>query len=197
MFTEPKKDRGWIEVICGSMFSGKTEELLRRTNRAKIAHQKVVIFKAAIDVRYAVSDVVSHNANKSGSIPVEHSSQLLEHFQNEDVVAIDEAQFFDDGLTAVCQKLASKGVRVIIAGLDMDSNAVPFGPMPELLATAEFVTKLHAICMSCGDIASHTFRKIPSDKQVEVGEKELYEARCRKCFEIGMAKLKDQIRLKL
>jgi thymidine kinase len=195
MYTEPKKDKGWIEVICGSMFSGKTEELIRRTNRAKIAQQKVVIFKPELDHRYGVNDVVSHNSNKTKSIPIKYSSRILDHFQNEEVIAIDEAQFFDDELPQVCEQLARKGVRVIVAGLDMDSNAQPFGPMPTLLATAEFVTKLHAICMHCNDIASHTFKKIYSEKHIELGEKDLYEALCRKCFVNGMAKLKDQIRL--
>jgi len=177
------------------MFSGKTEELLRRTNRARIAHQNVVIFKPRVDVRYDEEHVVSHDLNKTKSIPVSHSAHILDHYKNEEVVAIDEAQFFDMELPEVCHSLAKKGIRVIVAGLDMDSDAKPFGPMPQLLATAEYVTKLHAICMSCGDIASHSFRKIPSKTQVELGEKELYEARCRKCFDIGMAKLKDQIRL--
>lgn len=197
MFTEPKKDKGWIEVICGSMFSGKTEELIRRTNRAKIANQKVVIFKPEIDVRYDEKLVVSHNSNSTRSVPVKHSSQILEYYQNEEVVGIDEAQFFDLDLHKACDELARKGVRVIIAGLDMDSNAIPFGPMPRLLATAEFVTKLHAICMNCGDIASHTFKKVMNEQLVELGEKELYEARCRRCFNEGMALLKDQIKLKL
>ncbi|AHM61639.1 thymidine kinase [Flammeovirgaceae bacterium 311] len=189
MFIEPKISgtaatgkAGWIEVICGSMFSGKTEELLRRLNRVMIARQKVEIFKPAIDTRYHEHNVVSHNANSIRSTPVQFSEDILLLAGNCDVVGIDEAQFFDDALVEVCTKLASSGKRVIVAGLDMDFSGKPFGPMPQLLAIAEYVTKVHAICIKCGDIAHYSYRLTPNQKTVMLGEKDTYEARCRRCF---------------
>ncbi|WP_242926584.1 thymidine kinase [Pontibacter vulgaris] len=193
MFIEPRvgKDnhahrRGWIEVICGSMFSGKTEELIRRLNRAKIAKQKVEIFKPALDKRYHDEDVVSHNANAIRSSPIDFAQDMLLLGGSCDVVGIDEAQFFDEGLAEVCVKLANSGVRVIAAGLDMDYLGKPFGPMPALMAVAEYVTKVHAICVQCGDIATYSFRSDASEQQVLLGETDSYEARCRHCFLEGM-----------
>lgn len=193
MFIEPRvgKDshthaRGWIEVICGSMFSGKTEELIRRLNRAKIAKQKVEIFKPRIDKRYHDIDVVSHNANAIRSTPIDFAQDMLLLGGSCDVVGIDEAQFFDDGLAEVCVKLANSGVRVIAAGLDMDYLGKPFGPMPALMSVAEYVTKVHAICVQCGDIATYSFRNAVSEQQVLLGETESYEARCRHCFVEGL-----------
>jgi thymidine kinase len=197
MFVEPRVEKGWIEVICGSMFSGKTEELIRRYNRAKIANQKVLMFKPQIDVRYDEMKVVSHNSNSIDSIPVSHSSEVLERLSNAEVVCIDEAQFFDGDLPSVCNKLAERKIRVILAGLDMDFKGIPFGPMPTLLAIAEYVTKVHAICMKCGGIAGYTFKKIHNDQTVELGEKNLYEARCRTCFNQGMAVIKEQLPMDL
>ncbi len=188
MFLEPRKagPKGWIEVICGSMFSGKTEELIRRLKRAQYANMKVEIFKPALDVRYDDVQIVSHDANSIKSTPINSSSNLLLISANVDVVGIDDAQFFDEGLPDVCEALANKGVRVIIAGLDMDFLGKPFGPMPSLMAKAEFVTKVHAICMRCGDFATHSFRLVESDNTVLLGEKESYEPRCRSCFNDGM-----------
>lgn len=186
MFIEPKigKNRtGWIELISGSMFSGKTEELIRRLTRAEIARQNVEIFKPAVDIRYDENDIVSHNKNVIRSTPVNTAEEILLLSGNCDVVGIDEAQFFDEGLPEVCNKLANQGKRVIIAGLDMDSAGRPFGPIPTLMAISEYVTKVHAICMVCGDIAHYSYRKIASSNQVLLGEKDIYEARCRKCFE--------------
>ena len=176
------KKRGWIEVICGSMFSGKTEELIRRMKRAQFAKQKVEIFKPAVDVRYDVQQVVSHDENAIHSTPVPASSNILLLVSDEDVVGIDEAQFFDDGLVHVCNELANRGMRVIIAGLDMDFRGIPFGPMPGLLATAEYVTKVHAICMRCGNLAHHSYRFSSEEKVVMLGETESYEPLCRNCF---------------
>lgn len=190
MFIEPKRGRsqgqktGWIEVVCGSMFSGKTEELIRRLNRAKIAKQKVEIFKPAIDVRYHEKDIVSHNQNAIRSTPVNTSDEILLMTSDCEVVGIDEAQFFDAGIVDVVNKLAENGKRVIIAGLDMDSKGVPFGPMPALMSVAEYVTKVHAICVVCGDIAHYSYRKVPDEQQVMLGESDTYEARCRKCFHL-------------
>ena len=172
--TNSKSRTGWIEVVCGSMFSGKTEELIRRLNRARIAKQRVEIFKPHIDKRYSEEDVVSHNANTIRSIPVESASQILFYANEVDVVGIDEAQFFDDELAAVCVKLANNGVRVIVAGLDMDFQGNPFGPIPKLLAIAEYVTKVHAICMHCGNLAHYSHRTIAGDKLVMLGETESY-----------------------
>jgi len=177
------KPGGWIEVICGSMFSGKTEELIRRLKRAKIAKQKVEIFKPEIDNRYDEQNVVSHDANAIMSTPVPSSSHILLLANDVDVVGIDEAQFFDPELTNVCNQLAGRGIRVIVAGLDMDYLGKPFGPMPALLASAEYITKVHAICMNCGNLANHSHRVIQNDKLVLLGEKDVYEPLCRTCFE--------------
>lgn len=188
MFLEPhfKGQRsGWIEVICGAMFSGKTEELIRRLRRAKIANQRVEIFKPKIDRRYDDAKVVSHDANFILSTPIERSSQLLEMTEGVNVVGIDEAQFFDMELPEVCQKLALRGIRVIIAGLDMDFRGKPFGPMPFLLAVAEYITKVHAICQHCGNLATHSYRLTTVEDTVVLGEKDLYEPRCRTCYHMG------------
>ncbi|GAB1404358.1 MAG: thymidine kinase [Lentimicrobiaceae bacterium] len=174
--------RGWIEVICGSMFSGKTEELIRRLTRARIARQKVEIFKPAIDTRFDEQNVVSHNENVIQSSPVQHSSQILLYAHQVDVVGIDEAQFFDDQLVSVCNKLATSGIRVIVAGLDMDFSGKPFGPIPALMATAEYVTKVHAICMRCGNLAHYSHRKTDEKKLVMLGETDTYEPLCRSCY---------------
>lgn len=185
MFIEPNlsgERRGWIEVICGSMFSGKTEELIRRLKRAKIANLKVEIYKPAIDVRYDETQVVSHDANSIQSTPIENSQTILLLAQDVDVVGIDEAQFFDAEIMHVCETLALRGIRVIVAGLDMDYLGKPFGQMPNLLAIADYITKLHAICMKCGNIANVSFRKVGGENQVMLGEKETYEPRCRKCY---------------
>jgi thymidine kinase len=185
MFIEPHiggERRGWIEVICGSMFSGKTEELIRRLKRAKIAHLKVEIFKPSLDTRYAEEQVVSHDLNAILSTPVDNSQTILLMAMDVDVIGIDEAQFFDPQLIQVCEKLALKGTRVIVAGLDMDFQARPFGPMPQLLAIADYITKLHAICVKCGNIATNSYRKTAESGQVVLGEKDMYEPRCRKCY---------------
>lgn len=187
MFIEPKSAKqksGWIEVICGSMFSGKTEELIRRLKRAKIAKVKVEIFKPGVDVRYDEEDIVSHDKNAIRSTPVNAAEEILLLTGECDVVGIDEAQFLDDGVIDVANKLAKSGKRVIIAGLDMDSNGKPFGPMPQLMAIAEYVTKVHAICVKCGDVAHFSYRKSMDKSQVLLGETDSYEARCRKCFEL-------------
>jgi thymidine kinase len=173
---------GWIEVICGSMFSGKTEELIRRLKRAKIARQKVEIFKPEIDKRYHDVNVVSHDENAILSTPVQSASEILLLTNDVNVVGIDEAQFFDDELPAVCNTLASSGIRVIVAGLDMDYLGKPFGPMPALIAIAEDVTKVHAVCMSCGDLAQFTHRMVKDDHLVMLGEMESYEPLCRRCY---------------
>jgi thymidine kinase len=189
MFVEPRVGRGrdvprrgWIEVIIGSMFSGKTEELIRRLNRAKIARQRVEIFKPALDTRYHEHDVVSHNATSIRSTPVTFPQEMLLPASSCEVVGIDEAQFFDNSLIDVCNQLANNGVRVIVAGLDMDYLGQPFGPMPQLMAVAEYVTKVHAVCVCCGDPASFSFRTTPSAQQILLGETDAYEARCRQCF---------------
>ncbi|MCG8579465.1 MAG: thymidine kinase [Bacteroidales bacterium] len=186
MFLENKANResqkGWIEVIVGSMFSGKTEELLRRLKRAKIARQKVEIFKPMVDVRYSDDEVVSHDSNAIRSTPVESSGNIMLLSGNVNVVGIDEAQFFDNGLADVCHQLANQGIRVIVAGLDMDFKGKPFGPIPSLLATAEYVTKVHAICMRCGDLAQFSHRLSDEEKLVVLGEKGDYEPLCRCCF---------------
>lgn len=178
---------GWIEVICGSMFSGKTEELIRRLNRALIANLKVEIFKPATDTRYHSTNVVSHDRKEIRSTPVQFSNDILLLASDCDLVGIDEAQFFDQDIVRVVEKLANHGKRVIIAGLDMDYLGRPFEPMNNIMAIAEFVTKTHAICMNCGAIASFTYRLDDSDKKVLLGEKDLYQARCRKCYTEGMA----------
>ena len=180
------RHKGWVEVICGSMFSGKTEELIRRMKRAQYARQKVEIFKPLIDKRYSDEEVVSHNKNAIPSTPIPHSSQLLLLTSDVEVIGIDEAQFFDDALPAVCGELANRGIRVIVAGLDLDFKGRPFGPIPELLAIAEFVTKVHAICIKTGDLAHHSFRLTASDKLVELGEKDLYVPLSREAFQRAM-----------
>lgn len=186
MFLEKDIDssqgRGWIEVICGSMFSGKTEELIRRLKRARIARQRVEIFKPAVDVRYDEEKVVSHDANEILSTPVPASQNILLLVSDVDVVGIDEAQFFDAGLPQVCMQLADSGVRVIVAGLDMDFKGKPFGPMPQLLAVAEYITKVHAICVKCGNLAHFSHRTVVNDKLVMLGEQESYQPLCRHCY---------------
>ena len=188
MFLEQKgnktQKKGWIEVVCGSMFSGKTEELIRRLKRAEFAKQKVEIFKPAIDIRYDDENVVSHVGTSIRSTPVPSSGNILLLANDVDVVGIDEAQFFDDELPEVCEKLANSGIRVIIAGLDMDFTGKPFGPIPALLSKAEFVTKVHAICMQCGDLAQYSHRKTQDEALVLLGEIDEYEPLCRKCFNL-------------
>jgi thymidine kinase len=173
---------GWIEVICGSMFSGKTEELIRRLNRARIAKQKIEIFKPARDDRYSEVQIVTHDEHAIQSTPVQSASQILLMINDVDVVGIDEAQFFDSEITSVCNTMANNGIRVLVAGLDLDYTGMPFGPMPSLIASAEYVTKLHAICMNCGDLAHYSYRIVKNEQQVLLGEKESYEPLCRKCF---------------
>ncbi|MFN8277829.1 MAG: thymidine kinase [Chitinophagales bacterium] len=188
VFIEPnrgKEGKGWIEVICGSMFSGKTEELIRRMKRAQIANQTVEIFKPAIDVRYDDVMVVSHDANAIRSTPVTHSENILLLAPDTQVVGIDEAQFLDAELPAVCEKLAIRGARVIIAGLDMDFEGKPFGPMPHLLGIADYITKVHAICVKCGEVAHFSYRKTADTAKILLGEKESYEPRCRSCYYKG------------
>ena len=185
MFIEPHmtgEKRGWIEVICGSMFSGKTEELIRRLKRAKIANLKVEIFKPAMDTRYHEQNIVSHDENAIQSTPIENSQTILLLASDVDVVGVDEAQFFDDQLPEVCDQLALRGIRVIVAGLDMDYKGKPFGQMPFLLAKADYITKLHAICVKCGNIANYSFRKKALAQQILLGEKDEYEPRCRHCY---------------
>ncbi len=177
-----EKKVGTIEVVAGSMFSGKTEELIRRLKRAKIAKQKVEIFKPIIDVRYSENEVVSHDENAIQSTPVENSANILLLASGVDVVGIDEAQFFDKGLIEVVVKLANMGTRVIIAGLDMDFKGAPFGPIPGLMAVADYVTKVHAICVRCGSIAQFSHRLSKKEQVVLLGEKDIYEPLCRKCY---------------
>lgn len=182
------QSRGRIEVICGSMFSGKTEELLRRLRRAQFAKQKVEIFKPTIDNRYSEEEVVSHDRNSILSTPVEHSGNIMLMSSDVQVVGIDEAQFFDDNLPNVCQQLADQGIRVIVAGLDMDFKRTPFGPMPALCAIADDVTKVHAICVDCGKLANYSYRLVENEKQVLVGETQLYKPICRSCYLQNMGK---------
>jgi thymidine kinase len=185
MFIEPHikgEKRGWIEVICGSMFSGKTEELIRRLKRAKIANLKVEIFKPSVDTRYHEQDIVSHDEKSIQSTPVDNSQTILLLAGEVDVVGIDEAQFFDDQLPEVCDQLAVRGIRVIVAGLDMDFSGQPFGQIPYLLAKAEYITKLHAICVKCGNIANYSYRKSGQSGKILLGEKDMYEPRCRHCY---------------
>jgi thymidine kinase len=174
--------QGWIEVITGSMFSGKTEELIRRLKRAKIAKQQVEIFKPRIEVRYSEEEVVSHDENAIHSTPVDSSANIRLLATGVEVVGIDEAQFFDDGLVQVCNQLANSGIRVIIAGLDMDYKGVPFGPIPGLMAIAEYVTKVHAICVRCGNLANYTHRLSDDEKLIVLGETDIYEPLCRICY---------------
>ena len=183
MFIEPnfKGERGSIEIICGSMFSGKTEELIRRLKRVKIANLSYEIFKPAIDVRFDQVNIVSHDTNFIQSTPVESSQTILLLAGDVNVVGIDEAQFFDAEIGNVCEQLALRGIRVIVAGLDMDYTGKPFGQMPNLLAVADYITKLHAICVKCGNIANVSYRKTAAEGQVVLGEKDIYEPRCRIC----------------
>ncbi len=187
MFLEKERNNsertGWIEVICGSMFSGKTEELIRRLNRARIARQKVEIFKPAVDTRYDKTDVVSHDAKAVSSTPVENATQILFYAQDFEVVGIDEAQFFGEELVSVCNELARNGKRVVVAGLDMDYLGNPFGPIPKLMAIAEYVTKVHAICIRCGNLANYSHRTVKDDNLVVLGETDVYEPLCRQCFQ--------------
>jgi thymidine kinase len=196
MFLENTDNRGrrqgWIEVVCGSMFSGKTEELIRRMRRAEFAKMKVEIFKPRIDNRYHEENVVSHNQTTIRSTVVDHSSQLLLLTGDVEVIGIDEAQFFDDGLPEVCNQLANQGIRVIIAGLDMDYMGRPFGPMPQLLAIAEFVTKVHAICVQTGNLANYSYRHVPGDSVVQLGEKESYVPLSRMAFNQAMQQRKQE-----
>lgn len=190
MFLEPQlftplqtpNSSGWIEVICGSMFSGKTEELIRRLKRAKIAQLRVEIFKPAADNRYHDEDIVSHNQNSIRSTPVLSASEILLLSGDCDVIGLDEVQFFDDTIIEVCNNLANQGKRIIIAGLDMDFKGEPFGPMPKLMAIAEHVTKVHAVCVQCGGAAQYSYRTVSNQSTVLLGESESYEARCRACF---------------
>jgi thymidine kinase len=179
----PLSHTGSIEVVCGSMFSGKTEELIRRLRRAEIAKQKVAIFKPAIDMRFGNDHIVSHNEQKLRSIPVRSAKEILENSDEAQVIGIDEGQFFDADLIKVCNTLAERGKRVIVAGLDMDFRGKPFEPMPQLMAIAEQVTKTQAVCMQCGEPASYTQRLTSAKERVVVGAKDMYEARCRRCYE--------------
>ena len=194
-----KPTGGWIEVICGSMFSGKTEELIRRVRRAQIARQKIQVFKHSLDVRYAAREVASHNGLQLEAVPVENSAQLRALIAPETtVVAIDEGQFFDEGLVSLCEELADRGLRVIVAGLDLDFRGEPFGPMPQLMARAERVDKLQAICVVCGGPASRTQRLINGqpaaydDPVIMVGASEVYQARCRGCHQVRRRTMDDR-----
>ena len=191
MFIEPYitgNPKGWIEVICGGMFSGKTEELIRRLKRARIANLKVEIFKPATDNRYAINEVVSHDANQIPSVVVHRALDILSLVVEKEVVGIDEAQFFDESIVDVANQLANSGIRVVIAGLDMDFLGRPFGPMPHLMATAEYVTKVHAICRRTGNLANYSFRKTDNDKLVMLGETEEYEPLSRAAYFNAMKK---------
>jgi thymidine kinase len=186
VFKRRNESGGSIEVICGSMFSGKTEELLRRINRVRIAKLSYQVFKPKNDVRYDEKAVVSHNSNTIHSIPVAKSEVILLQAGHNQVIGIDEAQFFDDKLPEVCNALANKGIRVIVAGLDMDFKGRPFGPMPVLMAIAESVTKVHAVCVICGNPALFSYRKVPGKNKIMLGEMESYEPRCRICYNLTM-----------
>lgn len=187
MISENIKKNGCIEVICGSMFSGKTEELIRRLKRAQFANQKIEIFKPEVDTRYSDMDVVSHDLHSIPCTPVKDPARMLETAEDTQVIGIDEAQFFDDSLTNVAQELANRGKRVIIAGLDTDFKGKPFGPIPALMAVAEDVQKVHAICVKCGNLANHSHRLTKSHKLVVLGEKDVYEPLCRQCYNEAMA----------
>jgi len=178
------KDTGWIEVIAGCMFSGKTEELIRRLRRATIAKQHVKIFKPAIDLRYSENSIVSHNEQSLPSVLIKDIKEVFEHSKDAHVIGIDEAQFFSSDIIEVCNKLANEGKRVIVAGLDQDYKGIPFEPMPQLLAVAEYITKTLAICVECGNPADKTQRKTTSSERVIVGAADIYEARCRRCHYI-------------
>ena len=185
--------QGRVEVICGSMFSGKTEELIRRLRRAQFAHQRVEIFKPAIDVRYSEEEVVSHEGNSIMSTPVDTSTNILLLAQGSDVVGIDEAQFLDDHIVEVCNTLAGMGIRVIVAGLDLDFKGQPFGPMPALCAIADEVTKVHAICVKCGALAYVSHRLVANDKRVMLGEQTAYEPLCRECYHEALEEEKQKV----
>jgi thymidine kinase len=185
VFKRKNEHGGSIEVICGSMFSGKTEELIRRVKRGQIAKLSIEIFKPKIDTRYNEIDIVSHDASTIKSTPVENASAILLLGSNAQIVGIDEAQFFDDELPDVCNKLANKGIRVIVAGLDMDYKGKPFGPLPAIMAMAESVTKVHAVCVICGNPALYSYRLVKNDTKILLGEKESYEPRCRRCYRLG------------
>ena len=187
MFLESAKKAGSVEVICGSMFSGKTQELIRRLKRAQFAKQKVEIYKPCVDVRYSEDQVVSHDSHSIPSTPIDSPASMLLLSSDVEVVGIDEAQFFDEGIVEVCMTLANRGIRVIVAGLDMDYLGKPFGPMPQLMARAEHVDKVHAICVRCGNIAHHSHRLTKNDKLVVLGEKDTDEPICRHCFNMLMA----------
>ena len=187
MFSENHKKTGCIEVVCGSMFSGKTEELIRRLRRAQFANQVIAIFKPAVDNRYSDVEVVSHDFHKISSTPIQDPKKMLEVGPEVEVVGIDEAQFFDESLVDVCQQLANRGVRVIVAGLDTDYLGLPFGPMPRLMAVAEDVQKVHAICVKCGNLANHSHRLSKSKDLVLLGEKDVYEPLCRACYNRAIA----------
>lgn len=186
MFIEhlPIEERktGWIEVICGSMFSGKTEELIRRIKRVQFANQSLLLVKPQVDNRYHKEDVVSHQGNSFQAICVSSANEIMERWTDQQVVAIDEAQFFSDDLVSICTELAKQGVRVILAGLDMDFQGVPFGPMPKLLCVAEYVTKVHAICLDCGNLAQFSHRTVAQKEQVLVGAVDQYKPLCRSCY---------------
>ena len=192
MFLEIAKKAGSIEVICGSMFSGKTEELIRRMKRAQFAKQTVEIYKPCIDVRYSEDKVVSHDSHSIPSIPIQSPAQMLELSNDVEVVGVDEAQFFDDSIVEVVQTLANRGIRVIIAGLDTDFLGKPFGPMPALMAVAEDIQKVHAICVRCGSPANHSHRLSKNDQLVVLGEKDVYEPLCRHCFNAAMESVKNK-----
>lgn len=181
-FNQENTQQGWIEVICGSMFSGKTEELIRRLRRAEFAKQSIVLFKPIIDDRYATEAVVSHQGQSWLAKRVISAKEILENWQGEQIVAVDEAQFFDADIIPICNELASKGARVIVAGLDMDYKGLPFGPMPHLMAIAEFVTKVHAVCVTCGQLAQFSHRTVAQTEQVLVGAVEKYQPLCRACY---------------
>jgi len=187
MFSENHKKSGCIEVVCGSMFSGKTEELIRRLRRAQFANQKIAIFKPTLDKRYSDVEVVSHDFHKLTSTPIQDPAEMLKIGADVQVVGVDEAQFFGDSLVEVCQTLANRGVRVIVAGLDMDYLGQPFGPMPRLMAVAEDVQKVHAICVKCGALATYSHRLSKSQDLVLLGEKDVYEPLCRACFNAARA----------
>ena len=187
MFSENARKTGCIEVICGSMFSGKTEELIRRLKRAQFAKQKIEIFKPTVDKRYSDLDVVSHDLHKIPCTPIKDPARMLNVAADVEVVGVDEAQFFDESLVQVCQALANRGIRVIVAGLDTDYLGKPFGPIPGLMAIAEDVQKVHAICVRCGNLANHSHRLSRSKKLVVLGEKDVYEPLCRECFNKAMA----------
>ena len=187
MYSENSRRTGCIEVVCGSMFSGKTEELIRRLKRARFANQKIAIFKPGIDVRYSEEEVVSHDSNRLVSKPIADAAEMLMIEPDVKVVGVDEAQFFGDNIVAVAKELADRGVRVIIAGLDTDYLGKPFGPIPALMAIAEDVQKVHAICVKCGNLANHSHRLSKSQDLVVLGEKDIYEPLCRECYNAAMA----------